>query len=64
MQKHYFGYFARGGVVYPFFGLAGLLVTLYVLILIYQAIRFETSSSHKNRLKYLFAGFGIRNNFV
>ena len=59
MQKHYFGYFARGGVLYPFFGLAGLLVTLYVLIQIYQAIRFETSSSHKNRLKYLFAGFGI-----
>ena len=59
MQKHYFGYFARGGVVYPFFGLAGLLVTLYVLIQIYQAIRFETSSSRKNRLKYLFAGFGI-----
>ena len=59
MQKHYFGYFARGGVLYPFFGLAGLLVTLYVLVQIYQAIRFETSSSHKNRLKYLFAGFGI-----
>ena len=59
MQKHYFGYFARGGVLYPFFGLAGLLVTFYVLIQIYQAIRFETSSSHKNRLKYLFAGFGI-----
>ena len=59
MQQHYFGYFARGGVLYPFFGLAGLLVTLYVLIQIYHAIGFETSSSHKNRLKYLFAGFGI-----
>jgi two-component system NtrC family sensor kinase len=59
MQKHYFGYFARGGILYPFFGLASLLVTFYVLIQIYQAIRFETSSSHKNRLKYLFAGFGI-----
>jgi two-component system NtrC family sensor kinase len=59
MQKHYFGYFARGGVLYPFFGLAGLLVTLYVLIQIHQAIRFEKSNSHKNRLKYLFAGFGI-----
>jgi two-component system, NtrC family, sensor kinase len=59
MQKHYFGYFARGGVLYPFFGLAGLVVTFYVLIQLYQAIRFETSSSHKNRLKYLFAGFGI-----
>ncbi len=59
MQKHYFGYFAKGGVLYPFFGLASLVVTLYVLIQLYQAIRFETSNSHKNRLKYLFAGFGI-----
>ncbi len=59
MQKHYFGYFARGGILYPFFGLAGLFVTLYVLILIHQAIQQEKSSSHKNRLKYLFAGFGI-----
>ena len=59
MQKHYFGYFARGGPLYPFFGLASLFVTLYVLILIHQAIQQEQSNSHKNRLKYLFAGFGI-----
>lgn len=59
MQKHYFGYFARGGTLYPFFGLASLFVTLYVLILIHQGIQQEKSSSHKNRLKYLFAGFGI-----
>ena len=59
MLKHYFGYFARGGTLYPFFGLASLFVTLYVLILIHQGIQQEKSSSHKNRLKYLFAGFGI-----
>jgi two-component system NtrC family sensor kinase len=59
MQKYYFGYFARGGVIYPFFGLACLLVTFYVLVIIYQAIRRETDGSHKNRLKYLFAGFGV-----
>jgi len=59
MQKYYFGYFARGGVMYPFFGLACLLATLYVLALIYKAIRCETDGSHKNRLKYLFAGFGF-----
>jgi two-component system NtrC family sensor kinase len=59
MQKYYFGYFARGGIIYPFFGLACLLATLYVLALIYQAIRRETDGSHKNRLKYLFAGFGV-----
>ncbi len=59
MQKHYFGYFAKGGIFYPFFGLAALFVTLYVLVLLLNAIRKETNSSHKNRLKYLFAGFGF-----
>jgi two-component system NtrC family sensor kinase len=59
MQKHYFGYFAKGGILYPFFGLAALFVTLYVLALLLNAIRKETNNSHKNRLKYLFAGFGI-----
>jgi two-component system NtrC family sensor kinase len=59
VHKYYFGYFARGGVLYPFFGLACLLGILYVLVLIYQAIRRETDGSHKNRLKYLFAGFGV-----
>lgn len=59
MQKHYFGYFAKGGIFYPFFGLSGLFVTIYVLILIYNAIRNEKRSIRKNRLKYVFAGFGI-----
>jgi len=59
MQKHYFGYFAKGGILYPFFGLAALFVTLYVLVQLFNAIRKETNSSHKNRLKYLFAGFGF-----
>ncbi len=59
MHKYYFGYFAKGGILYPFFGIAGLIVTIYVLIQIYEAIRKETSSSRKNRLKYIFAGFGI-----
>jgi len=47
MQKHYFGYFAKGGILYPFFGLAALFVTLYVLVLLLNAIRKETNSSHK-----------------
>lgn len=59
MQKHYFGYFAKGGTLYPFFGFAGLFVTIYVLIQIHHAIRNESSNAKKNRLKYLFAGFGI-----
>ncbi len=59
VHRYYFGYFARGGIMYPFFGMACLLATLYVLALIYQAIRRETDGAHKNRLKYLFAGFGV-----
>jgi two-component system NtrC family sensor kinase len=59
MQKHYFGYFARAGSLYFFSGLCVFFVVLYVLILLVNAIRKETNSSHKNRLKYVFAGFGI-----
>jgi two-component system NtrC family sensor kinase len=59
MHKHYFGYFATAGSLYFFSGLCVFVVVLYVLILLVNAIRKETNSSHKNRLKYLFAGFGI-----
>ena len=59
MEKHFFGFFAKGGKLYPFFGMAGLFVTIYVLIILYQAIQNETSNSHKNRLKYILAGFGV-----
>jgi two-component system NtrC family sensor kinase len=59
MHKHYFGYFATAGSLYFFSGLCVFLVVLYVLILLVNAIRKEKNSSHKNRLKYLFAGFGI-----
>ncbi|MFO7970957.1 MAG: ATP-binding protein [Desulfobacterales bacterium] len=58
MQKYYFGYFPTAGGLYILSGLAVFLATLYVLILLVNAIRKETNSSHKNRLKYLFAGFG------
>jgi two-component system NtrC family sensor kinase len=58
MQNHYFGYFPTGGGLYILSGLAVFLATLYVLILLVNAIRKETNSSHKNRLKYVFAGFG------
>jgi len=50
MQKHYFGYFAKGGMLYPFFGIASLFVTFYVLIQIHYTIRHEKSSAQKNRL--------------
>jgi two-component system NtrC family sensor kinase len=59
MEKHFFGFFAKGGKLYPFFGMAGLFVTIYALIILYQAIQKESSSIHKNRLKYIFIGFGV-----
>lgn len=59
MHKYYFGYFAKAGKLYPLFGLGGLLVTIYVLIILYSAIMKEKSSIRKNKLKYVFTGFGF-----
>jgi len=59
MEKYYFGFFAKGGVIYPFFGVLTLFVSVYVVLLIYHAIRLEKSSIRKFKLKYMLAGFGI-----
>jgi len=59
MHKYYFGYFAKAGKLYPLFGLGSLIVTLYVLIILYAAIMKEKSSIRKNKLKYVFTGFGF-----
>lgn len=59
MEKHFFGLFAKGGTLYSFVGMAGLFVTVYVLIIIYQAMRKEQSNTRRNRLKYIFTGFGV-----
>jgi len=59
MQKHFFGFFARGGILYPLFGAGGLFANIYILVLINSSIRREKSSIQKNKLKYVFAGFGI-----
>ena len=59
MHHHFFGFFAKGGILYPFFGLGSLVATIYILMLLYQSIRYEKSSIQKNKLKYVFSGFGI-----
>lgn len=59
MHSYYFGYFAKAGRLYPLFGLGSLFVTIYVLIILYGAITNEKSSIRKNKLKYVFAGFGF-----
>ena len=59
MQKFSFGYFGKGGVLYPLIGLAAAVMTLYILKQVYNEIIAEKNSHKKNRLKYVFAGFGI-----
>ena len=59
MQRHAFGYFGRGGPLYMLVGVGSAGATGYVLMLIRQAINQETQSILKNRLKYIFCGFGI-----
>jgi len=59
MQKHFFGFFASGGRLYLLFGIGGLIISTYILFILYNAIRHEKNSAIKNRLKYVLAGFGI-----
>jgi len=59
MHKYSYGFFAKAGILYPVFGLGSVLVTIYALILIYNKIHSEKNSIQKNKLKYIFAGFGI-----
>lgn len=59
MQRHAFGYFGRGGPLYILVGIGSACATAYVLTLIHRAILRETQSILKNRLKYIFCGFGI-----
>lgn len=59
MHRYYFGYFAKAGKLYPLFGLVSLFVIIYVLIILYAAIMKEKSGIRKNKLKYVFTGFGF-----
>jgi two-component system NtrC family sensor kinase len=59
MHKYPFGFFAKAGNLYPIFGIGSISVTIYALILIYNKILSEKNNIQKNKLKYVFAGFGI-----
>jgi two-component system NtrC family sensor kinase len=58
--RHYtFGYFGQGGPLYIFMACGAIFATVYNLTILYQAIGAEARSIQKNKLKYLFAGFGM-----
>jgi two-component system, NtrC family, sensor kinase len=59
MHHYEFGYFAKGGNLYPLFGMSTLFAMAYALYLIHRAIRAEKSDVGKYKLRYMFAGFGL-----
>ena len=59
MQRHAFGFFGRGGPLYPLIGVGAVIALIYCLFWLGRAIRCEKSSIQKNKLKYLCAGFAM-----
>lgn len=54
-----FGYFGQGGPLFILMGIGAVLATAYNVIILYRAIRRESRSIYKNKLHYLFIGFGL-----
>ncbi|MBW2593191.1 MAG: hypothetical protein JRE58_09380, partial [Deltaproteobacteria bacterium] len=58
MQQHYFGYFGKGGMLYPFISAGVGFAAFYSLVQIYLAMGTAENNARKNQLKYVFVGFG------
>lgn len=59
VNRYNFGYFGRGGSLYPIVGMGVGLACLYSIGLIWVSIYRAKTSIHKNKLKYILLGFGI-----
>jgi len=59
VHQYYFGFFAEGGPIYNLFALISLTVSIYCLYLLSWKMREETNSVKRNKIKYVFYGFGI-----
>jgi len=59
MNQFGFGYFGRGGRLYPVVGMGVALSCLYSIGLISVSIYRAKTGIHKNKLKYVLLGFGI-----
>ena len=59
MHQYRYGFFAKGGPVYPLFGVFGFLATVYALVLVFQAIGKERNHFRKTGYKFVAAGFGM-----
>ncbi|MFZ3044273.1 MAG: ATP-binding protein, partial [Desulfatirhabdiaceae bacterium] len=58
MQSFSFGFWGKGGVLYPLVGLGSGAAVCYVMVLLYRAIMNATGYLQKNKLKYITLGFG------
>ena len=59
MDRHFFGFFGRGGRLYFLVGIGALAAICYSLMLLYGAIRHAHNNVEKNRLKYILTGFSL-----
>ncbi len=59
MYRYDFGFWGRGGMLYPLVGLGSAAAVSYVLAILFRAIARETRCLQKNKLKYITVGFGI-----
>jgi len=58
MNQYEFGFFGRGGKLYPVIGIGTAMACLYSISLICVAIHRAQNSIQKNKLKYILMGFG------
>ena len=58
MHHHYFGYFGKGGMLYPAISAGAGFATIYSLVQIWLAMGRAENNAMRNQLKYVFAGFG------
>ena len=58
-NQYEFGYYGRGGGLYPIVGMGVGLACLYSIGLIWLSIYRAKNSIQKNKLKYILLGFGI-----
>jgi two-component system NtrC family sensor kinase len=58
VRRFDFGYFGQAGPLFFLTGGGAAAATLYIVVLVYRAMVAETRAIEKNKLKYVFIGFG------
>lgn len=59
VQRYAFGFYGRGGRLYPLIASAALLATTYCLVKLYGALKRAADGPQRRRLQYVLAGFGV-----